>query len=221
MNNKTKNYLKEAVNIFVPPTCCVCGEELRSFEKNFCTECFASLPFSQFWKYEDNPAEEVFKGKVPIKGAVPLLLYKGPVREAVHDFKYHSSIGIGEELGELLGEVICASPRMKEALKDGVTIVPVPLHPRKKRKRGYNQSEVIARAMKRGIEKTIARQNEKGTDEIICGEIAIEPKLLKRKKFTGTQTALGKLDRYNNIQNAFGVNEKKMKRFCSKKKRKK
>ena len=128
----------------------------------------------------------------------------------MHDFKYHRKVGIGEELGEMLGEVIASAPYMQDALKEGITIVPIPLHKRKRRKRGYNQAEVIARSIKRGISED---------DNNIFGEIVIEPYLLKRQKFTNTQTALDKAHRYNNIQNAFRVNERRMKRLCSKKKR--
>lgn len=205
-----KNYLNQAADIFVPRVCCICSDELRSFEKNFCTECFASLPFTHFWEWEDNPGKEMFRGRLNVKGVTSLLLYKGEVREAMHDFKYHRKVGIGEELGEMLGEVIASAPYMQDALKEGITIVPIPLHKRKRRKRGYNQAEVIARSIKRGISED---------DNNIFGEIVIKPYLLKRQKFTNTQTALDKAHRYNNIQNAFRVNERRMKRLCSKKKR--
>lgn len=232
--NEIKSRIEEAINIFVPRVCCMCGEELRSFENNFCTECFASLPFTQFWKFKDNPAKELFRGKIPVEGAVPLLVYKGAVRDVMHDFKYHSAAGIGEELGKMLGEVIATSPFMQEPIEEGITIVPIPLHPRKKRKRGYNQSEIIARGIKKGIEQTLREKDlEKGLEKDIekdlkknlkkelekALKIEIQPNLLKRTKFTGTQTSLGKLQRFRNIQSAFAVNEKEMKKFCSKKKR--
>ncbi len=257
IGKSANKYLEAVADLFIPRTCCICGGELRGFEKSFCTECFAELPFTFFWHYRSNPAKDTFVGRTNIEDVIALMVYKGEIREAMHNFKYHGQIGIGEELGELLGNAISTSPFMVDALKEGITIVPIPLHRRKKRKRGYNQAEVIARGVQKGIidymlgntiqmskddagksnasksnasksdtsksdaSKSDASKNNAKSEQNIIGKIIVEPHLLKRVRFTNTQTRLNKLERFKNINDAFEVNEKRLKRYCSKKKRKK
>ena len=90
----------------------------------------------------------------------------------------------------MLGEVI--------AEEDIDFIVPVPLHWRKKRKRGYNQSEEIGRGI-------LLALREKSPN------VKMENRLLKRKDFTPTQTRKDRADRWTNVREAFRVNLKRAK----------
>jgi predicted amidophosphoribosyltransferase len=73
----------------------------------------------------------------------PFLL-EGPVRRAVHALKYRGVWAVGEVLGEVMAPVVPSLPVRPHV------VVPVPLHPRRLRERGYNQASVLARAVARG-----------------------------------------------------------------------
>ena len=94
--------------------------------------------------------------------------------------KYKGITKIGTEFGELLGKRIA-----KEGFADYDYVIPVPIHQSKKRERGYNQSEFIAKSVAKILNCNYNSQ------------------LLKRKKYTNSQTLLDTTERKKNIQNVF------------------
>lgn len=169
-----------------PKVCAVCGRTLNYHEQHFCLECYADMPLTYFWSVADNPAERVFWGRCKVERVYSLFYYTENWRKPVHLLKYKGNTPIGLYLGEMLGGMIplpCESPIDY--------IVPVPLHWRKKMKRGYNQAQIIAR----GVQKALA------TAEIL-------PNLLCRRSFTKTQTAKDRLERWHNVKDAFEPNPK-------------
>ena len=193
--------LRALADLFFPRCCAVCGDPLRLHEKHLCTCCLAELPYTCFWKYGDNPVEAVFVGRTYIEFGCSLFYYTDSYRMMVHQLKYNSNVEIGLWLGQKLGEKL--TERLGEKSGEKLSghnvhyvpidyIVPVPLHWRKQWKRGYNQSEVIAR----GIVAGLGHRPEILTD------------LLKRKRFTNTQTHKDKLDRWSNVCNAFEINRR-------------
>jgi competence protein ComFC len=111
-----------------------------------------------------------------------LFLAKGPGRSLIHELKYKS----GSYAFEDVSQILRLSPHYIEYLKGG-TLVPVPLHPAKQRERGYNQSERIARFLAREV----------GDCQVAC--------LLRRVKYTETQTRLNRETREKNVKNAFAL----------------
>ena len=174
-------------DLFLPPLCAVCGKELLGFEKDLCLHCRAGIPFTYFWKTRNNPAETVFWGKVSIEKVYCLFFYVNKYKKLVHAVKYGSRLPLGFRLGRMLGYKIKEDPFFVPP----DAIVPVPLHPRKKRKRGFNQSEIIAR----------------GIADITGGRV--ETRCLKRKRFTPTQTLKDRNSRWKNVEKAFSVSSAK------------
>lgn len=169
-----------------PRICAVCGRTLLYHEQHFCLECFADIPFTHFWNVQDNPAEKVFWGRCRVERVYSLFYYTNNWRKPVHQLKYKGNTPIGLYLGEMLGNRIL--------LPDSFDyIVPLPLHWRKQMKRGYNQAETIAR----GLQKGLGLPNE-----------AVLPNLLRRRTFTGSQTARDRMERWNNVKDAFEPNPK-------------
>ena len=197
--------MRALADLFFPRCCVVCGDSLRLHEKHLCTCCLAELPYTCFWKYGDNPVEAVFVGRTYIEFGCSLFYYTDSYRLMVHQLKYNSNVEIGLWLGQKLGKKI--GEMLGEKLSGhnengGVPIdyiVPVPLHWRKQWKRGYNQSEVIARGVVRGLEQNGCR---------LFSLPVIIPGLLKRRRFTNTQTHKDKLDRWSNVCNAFEINRR-------------
>lgn len=180
-------------DLLFPKECAVCGRVLNYHEQHFCLECFADMPLTYFWNVKENPAERVFWGRCNAERVYSLFYYTDNWRKPVHLLKYGSNIPIGKYLGRMLGEKIAQSSGENFPID---YIIPVPLHWRKKMKRGYNQSEIIAQ----GIASGLASGGQKRP--------AVVPNLLKRVSFTATQTAKDRIERWNNVQKAFAFNEK-------------
>ena len=177
-----------------PRICAVCGVPLNCYEQHFCLECFADLPLTYFWNMEETPAERVFWGRCPVERVHSLFYYTDNYRKAVHHIKYNGNIPLGLHLGRMLGERIVQYPNAAPI----DYIVPVPLHWRKKLKRGYNQAEIIASGIQKGMQDFLPDSNFHGP--------IVLPTLLRRKSFTATQTAKDRISRWHNVKDAFEAN---------------
>lgn len=176
------------LNLFFPNLCKVCEKPLIEGEEQICLGCLCDLPHTGYHKQANNPVEQLFIGKTPIEHATAYLHYEkgGKVQSLIHSLKYHDN----KELGYLLGrqvarELLAAGSPICEA----DLLLPVPLHPRKKRKRGYNQSEWIAA----GIRSVL--------------NIPIDTDSLSRTAYTSTQTRKAIYDRWQNVCSIFKANQ--------------
>ncbi|MBR4801693.1 MAG: ComF family protein [Bacteroidales bacterium] len=179
-------------SLFFRRKCICCQRELMAFESGICTFCLADMPSSYTWTSTDSPADKTFWGRTEIEKVTSLFLYNGKYRNLVYSLKYRQNTAIGIRLGKMLGDIIDE--------EDIDYILPVPLHPRKKRQRGYNQSEIICRGILSSLRKRIPG-------------VKLETRLLKRKNFTNTQTRKDRIDRWKNVRNAFGVNAKRLEKL--------
>ena len=171
--------------IFFPDSCVCCGDTLLSSENQICTDCVLGLPFTDFSPVKDNPVEKIFWGRVQIEAATALLSFskKGSVQRILHSIKYKDNKELGVYMGRQLGTALAESHRFD----DVDCLVPVPLHPKKLKKRGYNQSEMIAR----GIAQTFPKP--------VCTNVLV------RTEFTQTQTKKSRFSRWENVKEVFVV----------------
>lgn len=181
--------LADAFSLFFPNNCAGCGEPLLKNEKTICTFCLADLPYTGFHHEKGNAVEKLFWGKVPLEAAFALCFFSKSTRvqHLLHELKYKGNQPVGELLGKELGKQI------KENERFGAidAVVPVPLHPKKEKKRGYNQSAVIA--------------------EGICSILEKEPMkhIVVRTRETTTQTRKSRFARWENVDSIFTVTDKK------------
>lgn len=143
------NPLRDLLSLFYPPVCPVCGGEMPEGAATVCTGCRWDAPLTNFWKEVDNPVARKFWGIVPVVNACSFFFFVhgSGYRSLVHDIKYRGQWRRAEELGEWFG-----AEMMKGGLYGDIdVIIPVPLHLRKRLRRGYNQSEYIAEGMARGL----------------------------------------------------------------------
>lgn len=180
-------YLNSLTHFLFPRECVICKRELFEGEKYICLSCYAEIPFTYFWTYTDHEAEVSFWGKAQISRVISLFFYTDNYNKLLYSIKYHSNTGLCKLLGKMLGEKIAFSAKHDHFNPE--YIIPVPLHYFKKWKRGYNQSEIIARE--------IASINN-------CTIV----ELLKRVKFTKTQTHKNKIERWNSVEHAFAIKKK-------------
>ncbi len=178
------------LDLLLPRICPVCGRLLLRNEKYLCLGCLADLPFSFFWTWPDNPAEVRFWGRLDIIRAASLLIYRdeSPYKRIIHFFKYKSCTGLGNFMGEMLARRLSES----KLYNDIDIIVPVPLHPLKKWKRGYNQSYILAKSIGKIL------------------NVPVEERALKRRRFTATQTKKDAQHRWENVKSAFKIKNREL-----------
>lgn len=179
-------WFSDFLNLFYPDVCAACGNGLFAGEQIICTHCLFHLPKTRFHELEGNPVEKQFWGKVAIHSATALYYFhKGErVQHLIHRLKYKGDTEVGTFTGNLLGYDLAAASRFR-----GIThVAPVPLHPAKKRLRGYNQSDFFA----------------EGLAQVL--KVPFLPDLLVRTTKTDSQTRKSRYSRYENMKSVFGVN---------------
>ncbi len=129
--------LKDFFHLFYPKICAVCEEQLVANEKTICTICRHDLPLTNFTSFNENSVTQTFYGRVEVEKGYSLLFFRkeGITQKIIHELKYRGNEEIGIFFGNWLSEII----KEKEAFKDVDFIIPVPLHPKKLKQRGYNQ----------------------------------------------------------------------------------
>lgn len=137
--------LTDILDFFLPRTCHACGCQLLDGESYLCRRCVEMLPRSRYHQMELNPMERRFAGIVPFVRATGHFIYSrdSDIANVIHDMKYRKFPSLGRRLGEIVGEELKTA-----GFFDGAdVIVPVPMHWSKKVRRGYNQTEHIARGL--------------------------------------------------------------------------
>lgn len=176
--------LKDILDFAFPRNCILCGRLLNDKEKVMCTFCYHELPRTDFHNDADNPVSQLFWGRVTVEHAASFFYFnKGSAcQKLIHGLKYGGREDIGIETGRMYGI------ELKGSLFENCDfIIPVPLHRKKQRKRGYNQSEIIAR----GLGETMYKP--------------VYPGIMERVEFTGTQTRKSRYDRFTNVSGSFVV----------------
>ncbi|WP_418991011.1 ComF family protein [Alistipes sp.] len=177
--------MADVAALFVPPRCPVCGEPLLMGERAVCSFCRATAPLTGFWREADNPVASKFWGLVPVYRASGFLYYLhgSGWRQLIHGFKYRGAWRTARAMGEWYGRCLAES-----GLYDDVdVVVPLPLHPLKRCRRGYNQSEYIA--------------------EGIAAQLGVEVdrRSVRRKRNTASQALKPRRERARNVEDAFAV----------------
>jgi ComF family protein len=174
----------DILDLFYPRNCAGCYNTLVANENYICTDCLLHLPRTGFWNEKDNPAAQLFWGKVNIEYTASYFYFqkKSHVQNIFHHLKYKNMKEIGEMLGRQFGEELLDTPYASADL-----LIPVPLHPGRLKKRGYNQSEWIAN----GLSKALA--------------IPVDNSTLIRTVANESQTHKGRYDRWLNSENIFSV----------------
>ncbi len=137
MYSKLSNILNDINTIMMPRLCFGCNVRLYRGEQVLCTVCRNQLPLTEYNFIDENAVDRTFYGRIDIKKGAAFLFYteNGIVKNLIHYLKYKNQEPIGIFLGNWFGELLKES----DSLKNIDLVVPVPLHKRKLRKRGYNQ----------------------------------------------------------------------------------
>jgi competence protein ComFC len=169
--------LKTLLNLIFPPKCIFCGRILNvTCELEICKECFERIPFTGSCEIET------------VYGScydriICLCDYSGIIKDVLVGFKFHSKPGCGKTLGTLLADKVAG---LAAASKFDL-LTCVPLHPKRLRERGYNQSEILCRELGKST------------------GMPVNTHIIKRIRNTEAQSLLAGKQRYSNVKDAFLV----------------
>ncbi len=174
-------------DLVFPDSCISCEDALLKGEKNICVYCMSKLPKTKFHLQQDNALCRKLWGRVPLTYGLAYLNFNkgGSVQNILHHIKYKDAREAAVMLGNWYGhDLYKADFGNKFDL-----IVPVPLHKKKLRKRGYNQSSCFAMGLSEGM------------------AIAYAENILERVKEQSSQTTKGRLDRWTNVKEIYQTKE--------------
>lgn len=175
------------INLFFPKVCAGCDALLLASENVICTHCRHEIPLTGHYLNADNEAMKKFYGKIPVVFVSTFMFYhkKGIVQQMIHNLKYKGL----EEIGAVIGFWHAGDLKPLEVVKTFDEIIPVPLHPKRLRERGYNQVATFGIALSESL------------------GIVYNDSLLVRKRYSKTQTKKNLLGRSDvNDANIFDVN---------------
>ncbi len=178
-----KLWLESLLHLVLPNSCVICKKPISSSEPDICIFCTYELTRYEGLTSSNNAVEKTFWGRVQVENAFAYLLLKqgNSVQKLIHQLKYKNKKRLGIHLGETMAEKLI---KEKKALNLDL-ILPMPLHPKKFRLRGYNQSSCIAN----GLSKVF--------------KVDINEDVLIRKDYQNSQTNKGRIERWENVKGSF------------------
>ena len=186
---KILQHLLDMRKLVWPEVCIACHRDAPIRNESFCLECYLQLSYTDHFEVEQNAFVKHFWGRLIIDHGASLLHFRKSdrlVREMVHGLKYLRRSYIGYRLGLIAGKKYQSS----SLFSPPDLIVPVPIHWRKKMKRGYNQ------ALHFGI----------GISEIL--EVPCKENILTKPHATGSQTKRTRSERIENVAHSFRLKKK-------------
>ena len=174
---------RDLVDFVYPPLCLCCDQLLEGGEKRVCRRCWSSITPAtrELTLFLETRSRLLASGSIDELVSLFVFEKEGPFQKIVHALKYSGMQQVGRDLGERMG---AAAVHLGI---DANMIVPVPLHRRKLRERGYNQAALIAG----------------GLSEMTG--ISVYTDIIRRTKWTETQTTLSRDERAENVKGAFSV----------------
>ena len=139
-----KSVFNDFISLFYPDLCLICNINLLKKEECVCTSCLFQIPKTDCFQNSENRVSKLFWGRVTIKQAASIFEFtkEGGMQKLIHMLKYDGNKGVGIFLGKQLAYAIEESLNFNKIN----CVVPIPLHPKKERKRGFNQSNVMLKA---------------------------------------------------------------------------
>ena len=180
-----RQWLDGFLSLLLPRYCIVCGRALVEGEECLCTLCNIDLPRTGYHLCPGNPVEQAFWGRVPVERATSYFFYRkgSDYCRILYRMKYGGERHTCEAMGRM-----AAAELEPSGFFEGVDcLLPVPLHADKQRRRGYNQSEWLARGV-----------------SAVTG-IPVEAAWIVRRQDNETQTKKTVFERWTNVEGIFSL----------------
>ena len=185
LSRKRAQLWDDFIGLLFPRLCLACSQPITFDEKHICLDCQATLPETDFHLSPKNPFTERFEGRLPLETAAALFFFtkKSKTQHLIHQIKYEDKREVAFDLGRLFGQKLAQQPHFQSI----DYIIPVPMHPKKRILRGFNQADFFAN----GLGETM--------------HIPVEASVLKKIKMTDSQTKLSRLQRMSNTEDIFDL----------------
>lgn len=177
--------IQSLLHAFFPEVCLVCKRVLYEKEKHICLHCLYALPRTGFLRRKENELFMKLVNRFPLESAQALFFFhkNNNSQKLLHGIKYHPKPDHARWFGGLMGQAWQESGRTCPDV-----LVPVPLHEKRQRERGYNQSEALANGF------------------ASVGEAEVLPAALCRKIYRDSQTRKGKTERWTAAESIYTHN---------------
>lgn len=182
---QTKEGWSDLTGLIYPHTCAGCGQKLMKGELEICSACLLEIPQTNFHRDPQNPVWKLFRGRVQIGWAASYIYFNkgGRVQSILHAIKYKGNQNLAHQLGKIYGYIL-----FEDQVLTGVDFfIPIPLHPLKLKKRGYNQSEVWGEGL------------------ALATGIPLMDNNLYRSENTASQTRKSRIARWENVKDIFSL----------------
>jgi ComF family protein len=173
-------------HLFYPHVCTGCGSDLVEDDNLLCLQCINDLPHTNFAMHANNTVEKIFWGRLALTAAMSEFYFtKGTlIQTLIHQFKYKGNIETGLYLGRIMASGLLKSNRFTKI----DALIPLPLFAEKEFKRGYNQATILCNGMSEVTKIPVIKNN------------------VVRKRFTETQTKKHRVERWENVEGSFEIN---------------
>lgn len=177
--------LRDVASLIMPRTCLACGRVLLENESCICLSCRYNIPLTNFSKRKDNPVKLLFENVLPVESATAMYWFVGGTewQRIIHSFKYYGRWFFAQKMGEWFGEELYDSGNFD----DVDLIIPIPLHYRRRLRRGYNQSEELALGIGRKL------------------GVKCDFRSVRRCLYNDSQTSKSRSERWDNVEEIFEV----------------
>ena len=180
-----KSALRSLLDLAYPRLCLACGRDTIPEQEILCLPCTYQLPKTSQHLYPENQFTDRFWGRLDLKAGAAFLYFSkfGRTQQLLHQLKYRGQWQVGQKLGQAYGKLLKEAP-----LFTGLDLIlPVPLHSRRLKKRGYNQSDHFAQGLSESM------------------GVPWTSKLIVREQATVSQTHKTRMERFRNVQHAFVI----------------
>jgi ComF family protein len=178
-----ENFIQDFSRLLFPHFCVACGCDLKDRDNILCFQCQLDLPFTNFYNLPNNPVEKSFYGRLHLQAAGSSFYFtKDSIMQyLLSELKYKQNISVGYYLGRLMGYQL----KLSERFASIDLLIPMPLHPKKQKHRGYNQATILCKGIQSVWNKPIV-------DHAII-----------RKVFSNSQTLQNRIHRWENMEGIF------------------
>ena len=176
---------KNIINLFFPKVCAGCNSFLLTNESVICTVCRHEIPLTNHHLKIENENYNRFYGRIPLESAQALFYFhkKGIVQELIHNLKFRGHQEIGVEIANWFTDDL----KSMKILQSVDEIIPVPVHKKRFRERGYNQVTTFGQTLSKNL------------------NIHYNPDILVRNIYSKTQSKKNLLDRNEANNKVFDV----------------
>lgn len=191
ISRKFSGWKNDLLHLVYPESCLVCHAELTAGIVNICPICESDLKFTYFESFQEpSSMDKLFWGRANLDSTCAFLNFEQDTstQQILHAIKYRNKQELAVEMGSRFGERLLLNPEKYGAVG---ALIPVPLHPKKRFVRGYNQSELIADGISRST------------------KIPVLTDFLTKGVHTQSQTTKSRFMRWDNVADVFKVNAEK------------